>query len=253
MSRIKIVYEDALKRGGKRGTVKSFSYPAWSLSNEQRTVIYKRAKAYLPYGYDRSREYPVLFLMHGEEGDENTLLPDEPKEGGSFVPYVADYLIRKGAAKEAIIVCPNGRTHCDFRNTAAQGFPEEIKGSTLGFYEFDRELRRDLLPYLDAHFSVRKDREGRAIAGVSLGAMQAVNLGAMRCSDLFASVGAFSPAFSTAAGATAGRAIREQRKRLLLFFASCGLSDENAGVFRGLFAGLEEAAEGGILRLERRE
>lgn len=252
MSRVKIVYEDALKRGGKRGTVKSFSYPAWSISHEKGTVIYKRAKAYLPYGYDESKEYPVLFLLHGERGDENTLLPIEPAEGGSMIPYIADYLIKKGAAKECIIFCANGRTHPDFavRNG---GFPQKIEGSTLGFFEFDREIRRDILPYLDAHFPVSKKREARAIAGVSLGGVQAVNLGAMRCGDLFAYAGAFSPASCVAAGPFIGRAVREQRTRLSLFFLSRALSDEKKSAYDGALAGLQSAAAGGILRTETRE
>ena len=61
------------------------------------------------------------------------------------------------------------------------------------------ELRNHLIPYIDSHYSTYNDRDGRAMAGLSMGGMQTINIGICECLDLISYFGAFSAAHFDAA------------------------------------------------------
>lgn len=183
-----------LKRDAS-GTVEEITYTTRDYygTGEEMT---KPAYVYLPYGYDAEKQYNVLFLMHSGGGDETEW--GLHKEFSS-AKLVLDNLIYYGDIEPVIVVAPNGRTGEHFANAA---------DSHNGFKDFGRELREDLIPYIDANYATYAEynpegydaaasREHRAIAGFSFGAMQAVNVGLCECCDLIGYYGAFSPAGST--------------------------------------------------------
>ncbi len=186
----------------------------------------KRAYVYLPRGYTEGRKYPVLYLLHGIGGDENEWLAPYGYGRGKCVK-ILDRLMEKNKIRDVIVVFPNGRTCPEFADvTSERNEYGAIKATpnVLGFYAFDKELREDLIPAVERTYSVRKDRESRAIAGLSMGGMQAVNFG-IGCIDLFSWIGGFSVAPGTMGGAFAGRAIRESGYPLSGMYLACGEKD----------------------------
>jgi len=179
--------------------------------------ITKRCNVYLPSGYSTEKKYPVLYLMHGIGGTESEW---GMWNDSSIVKRIMDNLIKNGEIEPFIIVCPNGRSGKDFANT----------NSNYGsFYKFGSELRNDLIPFLESKYSVRKDRDGRAMAGLSMGGMQTINIGLCECVDLISYFGAFSAA-PTSYPVTKVAAILEAKKDYPVnyFYNICGLEDNVA-------------------------
>jgi len=86
-------------------------------------------------------------------------------------------------------------------NTAPSG--SEGSGGRRGFGDltgwgslFENDLIRDLLPFIEANYSVKSDRESRALAGLPMGGGQSLNIGLANL-DTFAWVGGFSSAPNT--------------------------------------------------------
>ena len=156
----------------------------------------KTAFVYLPKDYDETKQYNVLYLMHGIGGDE--------KEWGMYnsssqVKAMMDNLISKGAIEPFIVVAANGRSGADFANKNAD---------YNMFYKFGEELRNDLIPYIDANYATYAEydengydltaaRDHRAMAGLSMGGMQTTNIGLCECLDIISWFGAFSAAPTT--------------------------------------------------------
>ncbi len=177
------------------GTVEEITYTTKDYygTGEEMT---KPAYVYLPYGYDSEKQYNVLFLMHSGGGDETEW--GLHKEFSS-AKLVLDNLIYYGDIEPLIVVAANGRTGVHVANRA---------DSYNGFKDFGKELREDLIPYIDANYATYAEysaegydataaRDHRAIAGFSFGAMQAINIGLCECYDLIGYYGAFSPATAT--------------------------------------------------------
>ena len=125
----------------------------------------------LPAGYESSEErYPVLYLLHGVNGDyrswsEKNGILERSRELGSW-----------------IVVMPDAGNSW-YVNWAAAEDPAANR--------WEDYLVRDLIPEVDARFRTQPRREGRAIAGLSMGGYGALVVG-LRNPHLFASVGSSS-------------------------------------------------------------
>ncbi len=201
----------------------------------------KRALVYLPDGYGAG-EYPLLVLLHGIGGDEREwLYPDVA--GPSRCKEILDDAAREGHPVVALF--PNGRTCPQFADRTASAVSGSFIGdlpNVRGFYRFREELRGDLLPAAERAFSLTRRRELRALAGLSMGGMQAVNFG-VRSLDLFGWIGGFSCAPTTVCGALAGVAVRGSGYSLEGFYTVCGDRDLiSYPTFRMLTEGFEACA-----------
>jgi endo-1,4-beta-xylanase len=149
----------------------------------QSQPITKPCNVYTPPGYDPQIEYPLIFVLHGITDNENTWM-----ERGNPKPNVLlDNLITSKAIKPVIAVFPQGNSKPDFATDTSYT-------NTAGYYVFGNELMNDLVPFIEANYSVRKDRGSRAISGFSMGGMQTINIGLCQNLKSFAWFGAFSPA-----------------------------------------------------------
>ncbi len=186
----------------------------------------KWAVVYLPYGYDTEKQYDVLVLCHGIGGTEGEWGFDTRI---SLIKNTIDNLIARGEIKPLIIVMPNGRSSANMYDTSMD--------NASAFYVFGQELRNDLLPMLDANYATYgADRDHRAMAGLSMGGMQTINIGLCECQDLFSWFGAFSPAPT----AYTAEEIAEKLQPELpvhYFYTICGTED---GLY---FAGAAAARE----------
>ncbi len=215
-------------RSSECGTVEKISYTTYDYYGDG-SEIEKYAYVYLPYGYDEEKSYNVLYLMHGIGGDE--------KEWGmtgsaSIIKNIMDNLIYNGDIEPFIVVTPNGRSGADFANT---------NGDYYSFYEFGKELRNDLIPYMESHYAtygrsdaddydMAADREHRAMAGLSMGGMQTINIGMCECLDIISYFGAFSAAPTSYIGTDIVNRIDTQfpDEEIRYFYNICGTQDNIA-------------------------
>lgn len=189
--------------------------------------ITKNANVYLPYGYSEDKKYNVLYLMHGIGGDEN----EWGMTGStSEIKRMMDNLIYHGDIEPFIIVTPNGRSSSNF---AAQG------SDYNSFYVFGQELRNDLIPYIEKTYSTYGEydengydlsatREHRAMAGLSMGGMQTINIGIGECIDLFGYFGAFSAAPTSNTAAKTAELLKDNTYEIYYFYNICGTEDNIA-------------------------
>ena len=210
------------------GTIEKITYTTYDYFGDG-SEIEKQANVYLPYGYDEDKKYNVLYLMHGIGGDEN----EWGMTGStSKVKMIMDNLIYNGDVEPFIVVTPNGRSGADFAD----------KNSDYNsFYEFGKELRNDLIPYIESHYAtygqydekdydMKADREHRAMAGLSMGGMQTINIGMCECLDIISYFGAFSAAPTSYKGADIVKNIdtRFPDEEIRLFYNICGTEDSIA-------------------------
>src|SRR5437868_2993986 len=174
----------------------------------------RKMTIYTPPGYAKDNKYPVLYLLHGIGGDHNE------RPNGGVSNNILDNLIADRKAVPMIVVMPNGRSTGE---SAGKGFGKGAKGGNAMqvFGEFDKNLLGDIIPYIESHYSVKADRENRALAGLSMGGGQSLNFG-LQYLDTFAWIGGFSSAPNTKQPARLIKDHAEATKRLRLLWVSCG-------------------------------
>jgi enterochelin esterase family protein len=133
---------------------------------------------YTPPGYEAgSKQYPVLYLLHGG-GDSDNSWPTVGRAGA-----IVDNLIAANKCEPMIIVMPAGHV------SRTMNFGAGL--NRMGHDEFNEDLTGSIVSYVDQHYRTLTDRRHRAIAGLSMGGLQALTISISR-SDLFAYVGIFS-------------------------------------------------------------
>lgn len=207
---------DALKAPcSEQGTVveRSYTAPAYAVNAllGKDETIDKTVQIYLPYGYDKTKSYNTLYLLHGTGGkDTYWFFTAEPETTCN----VLDNMIQQGICEPLIVVTPE--------------YPSELKGKSnkisnelvLAYAEdnadnyllvrndlwtqfFGQELRNDIMPLVESEFStwachdvseesLSASREHRAIAGLSRGSMAAMRAGMVQNRDVFAWIGNYS-------------------------------------------------------------
>lgn len=134
---------------------------------------FRRLHVYTPPGYEKGEgRYPVFYLLHGAF-DCDASWSTVGRAG-----WILDNLIADGQARPMIVVMPAGHTG-PFRFGA--GFNDE----------FERDFSGDILPLIEARYRVREGRANRALAGLSMGGAQTLNIGIPHL-DQFAYLGVFS-------------------------------------------------------------
>jgi enterochelin esterase-like enzyme len=168
-------------RNVPHGAVASVLYPSATLGGIRRMHVYT------PPGYSGRRDkYPVLYLLHGA-GDV-----DESWSTVGRAGVILDNLIADRKAKPMLIVMPAG--HVNGAGAALGAAPPDAAApalATVGPDPFVKDFVADLLPYVEKNYRVAADRANRAIAGLSMGGGQTLNIAVPRL-DWFAYVGVFS-------------------------------------------------------------
>jgi enterochelin esterase-like enzyme len=203
---------------------------------ESKTVGVKRwLQVYTPPGYSKDQKYPVLYLLHGIGGNER-----EEWTRGGVAHVVLDNLIADKKIEPLIVVFPNGNATA---NPAAQGAGGAKGGRGGGFggwgTPFENDLLKDIIPLIEANYSVKTDRESRAVAGLSMGGGQALNIGLANL-DTFAWVGGFSSAPNTRQPADLIKDPAEAAKKLKLLYVACGDADGLLRISQGAHSMLDE-------------
>ena len=146
---------------------------------------WRHALVYTPAEYENvknaKKRYPVLYLQHGMgEGETSWMLQGK-------MQHIMDNAIAKGEAVPMIVVMESGDIKQPFGGGNNQAGRSEYGAS---FYPV---LLNDLIPYIDANFRTKSDRENRAMAGLSWGGHQTFDV-VLQNLDKFAWLGTFSGA-----------------------------------------------------------
>jgi enterochelin esterase-like enzyme len=199
---------DVMRENISHGRIDTISYSSKTVGTIRRALIYT------PPGYSKRKKYPVLYLLHGIGGDEKEWL------NGGHPEVILDNLYADSKIEPMIVVMPNGRAMKDDR--AVGNIFDSAK--VQAFATFEKDLLNDLIPYIEKNFAVVKDRESRAIGGLSMGGGQSLNFGLGNL-DKFAWIGGFSSAPNTKLPEQLVPNPEETKKKLKLLWISCGASD----------------------------
>jgi enterochelin esterase-like enzyme len=191
------------------GEIRTHWYESKSLGTVRRLTVYT------PPGYDRDQQtrYPVLYLFHGANADENAWY----RLGR--VNLVLDNLLASGKAKPFIVVMPFG-----------YGVPPGLSsGPGENTAKFGKDLIDDVIPFTQSRYRALTDRDHRAIVGLSMGGGQALSIGLNRL-DLFSHVGGFSSGLGNAAQFPTTYASliahpQSANNKLRLVWVGCGKED----------------------------
>jgi enterochelin esterase-like enzyme len=212
---------DKEREGIAHGKLEMIEYDSKSVGNKRKAFVYT------PPGYSADTKYPVLYLLHGIGGDENEWRSNGHPE------IILDNLIADKKAVPMIIVLPNGRAQPDDRPGP------NAMATAPAFGKFDQDLLGSLIPFIEAKYSVKADRESRALAGLSMGGGQSLNFGLANL-DAFAWIGGFSSAPNTKPAAELVPDPEKARKQLKLLYVSCGNKDGLIRISQGVHAYLKE-------------
>jgi enterochelin esterase family protein len=141
---------------------------------------------YTPPNYDpaATKTYPVLYLLHGYSDDAS---------GWTAVGHanvILDNLIAQGKAKSMIVVMPLGYGAMEFLRQEWDAW-SHIELRDRNFKQFTETLLTEIMPRVESEYRITKDRNSRAIAGLSMGGSESLLTG-LNNLDKFSWVGAFS-------------------------------------------------------------
>lgn len=181
-----------------RGTVHLHRYDSKTLG------ITRGLNVYTPPGYDTApkAEYPVFYLLHGAGDNER---------GWSTIGranVILDNLIAEGKAVPMIVVMPDGHA------PVTEGVDNPFKD----------DLIEEIIPYVEARYRTKKGADSRALAGLSMGGFQTLDIGISR-QDLFAWVGVFSGGIRDTYRQTHGPLLDSVNQKLKLFWIGIGKTD----------------------------
>lgn len=171
---------DVEKKEIPHGKIDTVTYESKTVGTQRKALIYT------PPGFKKGTQYPVLYLLHGIGGDEKEWFRNGTPQ------IILDNLYAQGKLTPMLVVLPNGRAMKDDRATGDIMAKDKVEA----FATFEKDLLSDLIPFIEKKYPVKKDRENRAIAGLSMGGGQSLNFGLGNI-DKFAWVGGFSSAPNT--------------------------------------------------------
>jgi enterochelin esterase-like enzyme len=139
-----------------------------------RTVL-----VYTPPGYGYMAELPLLVLYHGA-GDTTWSWVRQ----GRLAQLMDNAIAARAVMPMVVVVAETYPVQVADTDLLARSTQEKV----------DAELFQDLLPYVERHYRVRRDRQCRAIAGLSMGGGQTV-FSSLTHPEAFSAVGVLSPAY----------------------------------------------------------
>ena len=191
---------------------------------------------YTPPGYEANskQDYPVLYLLHGFS---------DAADGWSTVGranLILDNLISQGKAKPMVVVMPLGYGDMEIVRRGWGGWSDK-KLAWRNLSKFTDVLLGEVMPQVEESYKVRKDRDSRAVAGLSMGGAESLLTG-LNHPDKFAWIGAFS------SGGIDNQEFSQEfpgldantNKQLKLLWIACGTEDELIKINRDFKSWLKE-------------
>jgi enterochelin esterase family protein len=180
------------------GAVAQVTYQSKSLKRPRRMHVYT------PPGYELGEgRFPVFYLLHGAS-DSDASWSTVGRAG-----FILDNLLAARKITPMIVVMPAGHTS-RFRFGAPGAVDRQVD-------EFGEDFQNDVKPYIEANYRVRADRANRAIAGLSMGGAQTLEVGISHLQD-YGYIGVFSSgvfSINSRRGPTPGPSWEERHKTQL--------------------------------------
>lgn len=186
----------------------------------------RRAFVYTPPGYDQNpnQRYPVLYLQHGwGENEYGWGAQGRARE-------IMDNLIAENKTRPFIIVMIYGMTN----ETRMGGLRD------FDIQPFETVLVKELVPFIDANFRTLSDQPHRAMAGLSMGAMETKTI-TLRNLDTFSHIGLFSGGSIAVTNITDMAAFKARNKLVFVSYGSRELGGNRGGDPKANVAALREA------------
>jgi enterochelin esterase-like enzyme len=215
------------------GELTTVQYDSKSVGMRRQMLVYT------PPNYSADRKYPVLYLLHGIGGNEREW------QRACNADNVLDNLLADGKIQPMIVVFPDGNAS---RGVGGQGQGAGVgagaRGGPGGGFggwgtPFENDLIKDIIPYIESHYSAYTDGEHRALAGLSMGGGQTLNIGLAHL-DTFAWVGGFSSAPNTKPPAELVPDPAAVKEKLKLLWIACGNKDGLIRISQGVHNYLKE-------------
>lgn len=173
---------------------------------------------YTPPGYDAhaAKPYPVLYLLHGWSQTEDGW------DLNMHANLILDNLLAAGKMKPMVVVMPLGYGDMNFMSGwDVWSHPAEIDHNTNLFAD---ALLNEILPQVEREYYVAHDRNGRAIAGLSMGGLESLSIG-LAHTGTFAWIGGFSAAVHALAYPNPIPTLDAKAANLKLLWIACGQQD----------------------------
>lgn len=175
------------------GTIETISYKTkvYDIDGNGSEEVTKQANVYLPNDYDESKQYNVLYLMHGG-GETYTYWLKQQKNTAKLL----DNMFENKYASKCIVVAPTFYT-----GNSSDSMSE------LATDVFQYEFKNDLVPAIESEYAtyaskdtslegLRKTREHRAFAGLSMGSMVSIRSILVGCLDICAYINSMSGGYA---------------------------------------------------------
>jgi enterochelin esterase-like enzyme len=213
---------DKARDGIEKGKLEQVSYDATAVSEGLKRWM----EVYTPAGYSKDKKYPVLYLLHGIGGNENK---EWTSQGVANV--ILDNLIADKKIEPMIVVFTNGNASAPKKPDQAEPTPAPAPGMGRGRMgegwgeNFTNDLLKDIIPFIESHYSAYTDAGHRALAGLSMGGMQTKRISLANI-DKFSHIGIFSGGNIRPQDITDMAAFKKQVK---LVFMSYGSKESSTG------------------------
>lgn len=140
---------------------------------------FRRMHVYLPPGYESNeKEYPVFYLLHGAY-DSDDAWTTVGRAG-----FIFDNLIAEKKALPMVVIMPDGHVN-DFRPN------DHSKDGREDYIKFVDDFLNEIKPYAESNYRISKKREHTAIAGLSMGGFQTLQIALPKLEE-YAYIGVFS-------------------------------------------------------------
>ena len=166
------VPSDFFQAAAHQGTIELVEYESRDYTSSSQTTTHKPAYVYVPYGYDPSQRYDVIYLLHGWTGVAQEYFLGRNAGGKTPMVHLFDNLIERGLCRPFIAVSPTWD-----KDNQSKGWGESTREAAV----FSQEYINDLIPAVETHYStyltdaspegIIASRSHRAIGGFSLGAI----------------------------------------------------------------------------------
>jgi enterochelin esterase-like enzyme len=182
-------------------------------ANQEEIVVYT------PPGYDphAAKPYPVLYLLHGWSGVAEGWVKDQQAN------FILDNLLAAGKIKPMVVVMPQAYGDMGFVQSGWDVWNDAavVEHNTQLFMSM---LTGEVMPFAESAYRISRDREGRAITGLSMGGLESLSTG-LHNTDKFAWIGGFSSAVPNLDYEHQFAALDAKAADLKLLWIACGTED----------------------------
>ena len=183
-------------------------------ANQSRYIVYT------PPGYDPRAKtpYPVLYLLHGWSNTADTWTTTLQAD------LILDNLLAQGKIKPMVVVIPLAYGDMSFINGTIGEMWKHKDIVDRNTQLFSQALLSEIIPQVETTYAIRHDRDGRALAGLSMGGLESLQIG-LANTDKFAWIGGFSAAVHLIDPPTQFGALTPKSTNLRLLWIACGVDD----------------------------